>query len=57
MRPQTVDARRGLILDRDYKVLAVSIGADAVYALPEVIQMCRGQRGNWLLICLSPKVS
>ena len=42
MRPQTVDARRGLILDRDYKVLAVSIGADAVYALPEVIQDVQG---------------
>ncbi len=38
MRPQTVDARRGLILDRNHKILAVSIGADAVYALTESVR-------------------
>ncbi len=36
--PQTVDARRGLILDRNHKILAVSIGADAVYALTESVR-------------------
>ncbi|MGB4430976.1 MAG: penicillin-binding transpeptidase domain-containing protein [Limnochordia bacterium] len=38
MRPQTIDAQRGRILDRNYKTLAVSVGADAVYALPESIR-------------------
>ena len=34
MRPQSIDAQRGSILDRNYKTLAISIGADAVYAVP-----------------------
>ena len=38
MRPQTIAAQRGRILDRNYKTLAVSVGADAVYALPESIR-------------------
>ncbi len=42
MRPQTIDAQRGNILDRNYKVLAMSIGADAVYALPESIKDMEG---------------
>lgn len=38
MRPQNIDAQRGNILDRNYKTLAMSIGADAVYALPENVK-------------------
>ena len=34
MRPRVVDPQRGSILDRNYKTLAISIGADAVYAIP-----------------------
>lgn len=42
MRPQTIDAQRGNILDRNYKTLAISVGADAVYALPASIQDVEG---------------
>jgi stage V sporulation protein D (sporulation-specific penicillin-binding protein) len=42
MRPQTIDAQRGRILDRNYKTLAVSVGADAVYALPDSISDVEG---------------
>ena len=42
MRPQAIDPQRGNILDRNYKTLAVSIGADAVYALPESIKDLEG---------------
>lgn len=42
MRPQTIDAQRGNILDRNYKTLAVSVGADAVYALPESVRDVEG---------------
>ncbi len=42
MRPQTIDAQRGRILDRNYKTLAISVGADAVYALPESIRDAEG---------------
>ena len=42
MRPQTIDAQRGNILDRNYKTLAVSVGADAVYALPGSIKDVEG---------------
>ncbi|HPT83249.1 MAG TPA: penicillin-binding transpeptidase domain-containing protein [Limnochordia bacterium] len=42
MRPQTIDAQRGRILDRNYKTLAISMGADAVYALPESIRDVEG---------------
>ncbi|NLM39175.1 MAG: hypothetical protein GX205_03900, partial [Firmicutes bacterium] len=34
MRPRVLDPQRGSILDRNYKTLAISIGADAVYAIP-----------------------
>ncbi len=34
MRPRVVDPQRGSIYDRNYKTLAMSIGADAVYAIP-----------------------
>lgn len=34
MRPRVIDPQRGSILDRNYKTLAISIGADAVYAIP-----------------------
>ena len=42
MRPQTIDAQRGNILDRNYKTLAISVGADAVYALPDSIRDVEG---------------
>lgn len=42
MRPQTIDAQRGNILDRNYKTLAISVGADAVYALPGSIRDVEG---------------
>lgn len=42
MRPQTIDPQRGNILDRNYKTLAMSIGADAVYALPDSIRDVEG---------------
>ena len=42
MRPQTIDAQRGNILDRNYNTLAISVGADAVYALPEAIRDVEG---------------
>src|SRR5690554_4018818 len=42
MRSQTIDAQRGRILDRNYKTLAVSVGADAVYALPDSISDVEG---------------
>lgn len=34
MRPRVVDPQRGSIFDRNFKTLAISIGADAVYAIP-----------------------
>lgn len=34
MRPVPVDAKRGVILDRNLQKLAVSVSADAVYAVP-----------------------
>ncbi len=34
MRPTTVDPKRGTIFDRNGTVLALSVGADAVYAVP-----------------------
>lgn len=34
MRPRVLDPQRGSILDRNFKTLAISIGADAVYAIP-----------------------
>ncbi len=34
MRPTTVDPKRGTIVDRTGTVLALSVGADAVYAVP-----------------------
>ncbi|NLL48967.1 MAG: PASTA domain-containing protein [Firmicutes bacterium] len=42
MRPQTIDAQRGNILDRNYNTLAISVGADAVYALPGSIRDAEG---------------
>lgn len=42
MRPQSIDAQRGNILDRNHKTLAISVGADAVYALPESIKDVAG---------------
>lgn len=42
MRPQTIDAQRGNILDRNYKTLAISVGADAVYALPDSVRDVEG---------------
>lgn len=42
MRPQTIDAQRGRILDRNHKTLAISVGADAVYALPDSIRDAEG---------------
>jgi len=42
MRPQTIDAQRGNILDRNYNTLAISVGADAVYALPGSIRDLEG---------------
>lgn len=42
LRPQTIDAQRGNILDRNYNTLAISVGADAVYALPEAIRDVEG---------------
>lgn len=36
LRPTVIDARRGSILDRNYKTLAVSAGAYAVYVLPHL---------------------
>ena len=42
MRPQTIDAQRGRILDRNHKTLAISVGADAVYALPDCIRDAEG---------------
>ncbi|HHT42590.1 MAG TPA: PASTA domain-containing protein [Firmicutes bacterium] len=42
MRPQTIDAQRGNILDRNYKTLAISVGADAVYAIPDSIRDVEG---------------
>lgn len=42
MRPQTIDAQRGNILDRNYNTLAISVGADAVYALPDSIRDVEG---------------
>lgn len=38
MLPQTIDAQRGNILDRNYKTLALSLGADALYAIPDQIK-------------------
>lgn len=42
MRPQTIDAQRGNILDRNYNTIAISVGADAVYALPDSIRDVEG---------------
>ena len=42
MRPQIIDAQRGNILDRNYNTLAISVGADAVYALPGSIRDVEG---------------
>lgn len=42
MRPQTIDAQRGNILDRNYNTLAISVGADAVYALPRSVRDVEG---------------
>ncbi len=42
MRPQTIDAQRGDILDRDYNTIAISVGADAVFALPDSIRDVEG---------------
>ena len=42
MRPQTIDAQRGNILDRNYNTLAISVGADAVYALPDAVRDVEG---------------
>ena len=42
MQPQAIDAQRGNILDRNYKTLALSLGADAVYALPGSIKDVQG---------------
>ena len=42
MRPQTIDAQRGNILDRNYNTLAISVGADAVYALPNSVRDVEG---------------
>lgn len=42
MRPEVIDAQRGNIVDRNYKILAMSVGADAVYALPESISDVNG---------------
>lgn len=38
LRPVPVDAKRGVIYDRNYQKLAVSISADAVYAVPAEIE-------------------
>lgn len=42
MRPEVIDAQRGNILDRNHKNLAMSVGADAVYALPDNIVDVQG---------------
>ncbi|HHT90267.1 MAG: penicillin-binding transpeptidase domain-containing protein [Bacillota bacterium] len=42
MRPEIIDAQRGNILDRHYKTLAISVGADAVYALPDSVRDVEG---------------
>jgi stage V sporulation protein D (sporulation-specific penicillin-binding protein) len=38
MRPVPVDAKRGVIYDRNLQKLAVSVSADAVYAVPAEIE-------------------
>ena len=38
LRPVPVDAKRGVIYDRNYQKLAVSVSADAVYATPSEIK-------------------
>lgn len=38
LRPVPVDAKRGVIYDRNYQKLAISISADAVYAVPAEIE-------------------